>query len=150
MQESKRGESEDLGTRYRVLCVSPLPEDHAALEQMLRGGNRTVDHAANLCGAQHLLKTNPYLLVICERDIPPESWKDVLVVTASLPQAPFFLVTSIHADDGLWAEALNWGAYDVLAKPFQAAEVVRVVSMAALHWSHRHPGGKAMVRRAAL
>ena len=150
MQESKRGTSEDLSARYKVLCVSPLKEDHAALEQILQGGNRTVDHATTLCGAKHLLTKNPYLLVICERDIPPDTWKDALVETASLPQAPFFLVASIHADDSLWAEALNWGAYDVLAKPFENAEVIRVVSMAALHWSHRRSEGAELVRRAGL
>lgn len=147
MQESKRGMSENIDTRYKVLCVSPWQEDHAALEKMLQGGNRTVDHAANLCGAQHLLKANPYLMVICERDVPPDTWKDLLVVTASLPQSPLFLVASMHADESLWAEALNWGAYDVLAKPFQTTEVVRVVSMAALHWSYR-PAGNVLTRRA--
>ena len=35
---------------------------------------------------------------------------------------------------GLWAEALNLGAYDVLAKPFDAAEVTARVSLAVLYW----------------
>jgi DNA-binding response OmpR family regulator len=43
-------------------------------------------------------------------------------------------VTSRHADDRLWAEALNLGAWDVLAKPFDPGEVVRVVNLACLCW----------------
>ena len=42
------------------------------------------------------------------------------------------------ADERLWAEALNLGAYDVLAKPFDRTEVMRVVSMAWMHWSARY------------
>jgi DNA-binding response OmpR family regulator len=44
------------------------------------------------------------------------------------------IVTSDLADDRLWAEALNLGAYDVLAKPFRAAEVFRTVSLAWRQW----------------
>ena len=44
------------------------------------------------------------------------------------------IVTSRLADDRLWAEALNLGAYDVLAKPFERMELVRSVSSAWLHW----------------
>ena len=41
------------------------------------------------------------------------------------------IVSSRLADDCLWAEVLNLGGYDLLAKPFAAAEVSRVVKMAA-------------------
>jgi FixJ family two-component response regulator len=55
-----------------------------------------------------------------------------------LPNAPSFIVTSRLADDRLWAEALNLGAYDVLAKPFERLELVRSVSSAWLHWYHKY------------
>jgi DNA-binding NtrC family response regulator len=42
------------------------------------------------------------------------------------------------ADEHLWAEALNLGAYDVLAKPFDPTEVVRTLSQAWLHRASRH------------
>jgi DNA-binding response OmpR family regulator len=45
-----------------------------------------------------------------------------------LPNPPPVIVTSIHADDQLWVEALNLGAHDLLAKPFDKAEVVRVLT----------------------
>jgi len=34
------------------------------------------------------------------------------------------------ADEVLWAEVLNLGGYDVLAKPFNSNEFIRVISMA--------------------
>jgi len=41
------------------------------------------------------------------------------------------------ADDALWAEVLNLGGYNVLAKPFDSREVFRVVGNAWLHWKNR-------------
>jgi DNA-binding response OmpR family regulator len=58
-------------------------------------------------------------------------------------EPPPLLVTSRLADDALWAEVLNVGGYDVLAKPLDSEEVARVVSAAARHFDHecqrRHP-----------
>jgi len=47
---------------------------------------------------------------------------------------PFVIVTSRLADERFWVEALNLGAYDVLATPLDTTEVTRVVSSAWLHW----------------
>jgi len=58
------------------------------------------------------------------------------VTSFSVP--PMLIVASRTADEYLWAEALNLGAYDVLSKPYRAAEVVRVLSMAWLHWMNRN------------
>jgi DNA-binding response OmpR family regulator len=63
---------------------------------------------------------------------------EVLAHITPLPRPPFVIVTSRLADDELWSEALNLGAYDVLAKPFEATEVTRIVSLAWLHWSDRY------------
>jgi CheY-like chemotaxis protein len=76
--------------------------------------------------------------VICERDLSPGTWIDMLKEGELLPNAPSFIVTSRLADDRLWAEALNLGAYDVLAKPFERLELVRSVSSAWLHWYHKY------------
>jgi DNA-binding response OmpR family regulator len=62
----------------------------------------------------------------------------LLAEVSTLPDAPLLIVTSRLADEQLWAEALNLGAYDVLAKPFDTEEVIRVLSLAWLHWKHEH------------
>ena len=54
-----------------------------------------------------------------------------------LPQAPSLVAASRLADDHLWAEALNLGAWDVLAKPFDRSEVLRSVAQAGVHWHHQ-------------
>jgi DNA-binding response OmpR family regulator len=66
--------------------------------------------------------------------LPPGSWKDVLEQVTILPDPPSLIVTSRLADERLWAEALNLGAYDVLAKPFDSAEAMRVIGAAWRAW----------------
>ncbi len=77
-------------------------------------------------------------VVVCERDLSPGSWKDLLEQTVLLPDPPLLIVTSKFADERLWAEALNLGAYDVLAKPFNCHEACRVVDSAWGYWRDHH------------
>ncbi|HEX3747904.1 MAG TPA: hypothetical protein VHW09_28410 [Bryobacteraceae bacterium] len=76
-------------------------------------------------------------IVLCERESVAGNWKDMLESVGRISAPPMLIVTSRTADEYLWAEALNLGAYDVLAKPYHPAEVVRVLSMAWLHWMNR-------------
>jgi hypothetical protein len=57
------------------------------------------------------------------------SWRRV---TFSGP--PLLIVPYRLADEYLWAEALNLGAFDVLAKSFDGNEVDRTLGLA---WRHR-------------
>ena len=76
-------------------------------------------------------------IVLCDGESLAGSWKDVLAQVGTFLAPPMLIVASRIADEYLWAEALNLGAYDVLAKPYHAAEVERVLSMAWLHWMNR-------------
>jgi DNA-binding response OmpR family regulator len=69
-------------------------------------------------------------VIVCERDLPDGTWKDILGDTAEFPNPPALVVTSRLADDYLWAEVLNLGGYDLLAKPFSESEVKRVLAAA--------------------
>lgn len=126
---------------YKVLSVSPVEEDHAALKGIVTGAgkpwrlHRTRTMGAALCA----LRQADYPIVISERDLGRETWRELFESTRRLGNPPFVIVTSLHADERLWAEALNLGAYDVLAKPFDTAEVSRVLELAALRWRGQRP-----------
>ena len=120
--------------RVTVLSVSPSADDHAALAENLQPSKWPLYRAATLRAAIQLTSRHQISVVVCERDLHPYSWKDLLQALAAIARPPLVIVTSRHADDHLWAEALNLGAYDVLAKPFLPAEIRRTVSLAVLHW----------------
>jgi hypothetical protein len=74
-------------------------------------------------------------VLVAATDTGEQGWKDMLRDFASVAGAPFLIVASRHADNRLWAEVLNLGGYDVLSKPFYAAEVTRVISLACERWT---------------
>ena len=125
-----------------ILSVSPMEEDHVSLEAIFSRSEWTaytncqwkLHSSHTLSSALGVLRQKRIPIVMCEGNLLPGTWKDLLERIQGLPQAPFLIVTSRLADCHLWAEALNLGAYDVLAKPFDKNEVVRIVSLAWLHW----------------
>ena len=128
-----------------LLSVSPISNDHSDLERIVAQPEWTkysaskwrLHRSVTLGSALNALRQSPIPIVICERDLPGGTWIDLLQQTAVLPQPPYVIVTSRLADHQLWAEALNLGAYDVLAKPFDTQEVIRIVSLAWMHWRER-------------
>ena len=91
-------------------------------------------------------------VVLCDGDRAPSAWKELLERFRALPRPPLQIVTSRLANDRLWAEALNLGAWDVLAKPFERREVVRSVKGAWQHWydqKHRSAMHNKVMRAAS-
>jgi DNA-binding response OmpR family regulator len=135
-----------------VLSISPMEEDHFFLQNILNDLHGTLDPSrtfkvntcATLASGLAALPKRQFEVVVCERDLTPGSWKDVLDQATILPDPPPLIVTSRLADERLWAEALNLGAFDVLAKPFDRMETVRVIGAAWRAWGgpKRQPARK--------
>lgn len=123
-----------------LLSVSPSQHDHDTLASLLGRDQWKIHFALSLRSASAFLRAHRVPLVICEHDLVPGTWAQLLDEIRLLSVPPFLIVTSRVADDYLWAEALNVGAYDVLAKPFDLTEVTRILSSAWLHWQHEHKG----------
>jgi DNA-binding response OmpR family regulator len=68
----------------------------------------------------------------------PEAWREILRACKLLPAPPCVIVTSRLADDRLWMELLNEGAFDLLAKPFDPSDVMRIIHSAWVHWQNRY------------
>jgi len=122
-------------TPVSVLSVSPNADDHTVLAAIFDQSGYIVRACDTVKSAIAVLSQAQIPIVITERDLTVGSWHDILERIFLLPYAPTLIVTSRLADEYLWAEALNLGAYDVLAKPFDASEVMRVVASAWRHWT---------------
>ena len=122
-----------------VLAVSSSTEDTALLRAIFTHSRWRLFQATSAAEAISFLNANPMPVVLCDADLPDRTWRDVLVDLASLPNPPLLIVASHKADDQLWAEALNLGAHDVLAKPFRAREVFQSVSLAWRRWKDLSP-----------
>lgn len=136
----------------KLLAVMPIEDDHAQLDSMLPEQKWAIHKAHTLTSAVAQLKKHaPIPLVVCDQDLWPGTWKDLLKRLECLNDPPFLIVTSRLADEQLWAEALNLGAYDVLAKPFDTQEVNRTLSSAFFRWRDCHavPRSSSMTLKAA-
>src|ERR1039457_6508410 len=81
---------------------------------------RSGDHWAANCvwelrptveAAIQFVAREPVSIVMCDGDRAQLAWRELLQRLAMLPRPPLQIVTSRLANDRLWAEALNLGAY---------------------------------------
>jgi DNA-binding NtrC family response regulator len=136
---------DSVAQRIAVLSVSPAEEDHFYLQNILSNPQRTLypDLAfsmtakSTIAAAKSALRPGRISIVVCEYDLSPGSWTDLLEYVDSLPSPPALIVTSRVADEHMWAEVLNLGGYDVLAKPLSSEEVIRTITSAWSLWQRR-------------
>lgn len=119
-----------------VLSVSPSEEDHSSLRTII-GSKCMLFQADDLHSALTLLQQHRIGVVFCERDLAAGSWIELVEHIKDLRNGPSLIVTSRLADERLWSQALNIGAWDVLAKPFDRVEVTRTVQSAWHHWQNQ-------------
>jgi DNA-binding response OmpR family regulator len=136
-RDASKGISSDPAGMESALLVSPFSEDYQPLSQIFLDKGWALHLTYTLGSALALLRDRPIPVVIAERALPIGDWKDLFAALQLLPHHPLLIVTSRLADDHLWAEVLNLGGHDVLAKPFQPAEVQRALESAWRIWANR-------------
>jgi DNA-binding NtrC family response regulator len=130
-----------------VLAVIPDENDQNALRGIFRRSNWALALTGSIAETMRYLERSPQPVVLFARDLPDGRWEDLLAATQRLSHPPRLVITSRFADEHLWAEALNLGCHDVLAQPFLAGEVFRVLNFA---WRSWHGGGKGFAKPATL
>ena len=118
---------------FGILSISAIPEDHCILRSILNDSQLRIVKSRTCKEAIARLCRRHMPVVICESDLPDGTWRDVLNQINTLAYRPVLIVTSRLADDHLWAEVLNLGGYNVLAKPFRESEVRHVVASLRMH-----------------
>lgn len=129
-----------------ILSLSAVDSDHAVLAQTFHDSSLTLypncrlalEPSPTLESTIATLRSHRIPIVVCDRDDQPDAWRELLEVTRDLPAPPCLIVTSRNADDRLWAELLHHGVFDLIAKPFDTSEVVRIVHSAWIHWQNRY------------
>jgi DNA-binding NtrC family response regulator len=107
---------------FPLLFVSSDEQDHSSLEQILRPDCQLHRAAGRREALACIRRFRPWV-VVCEQILADGDSRGLLSDIQSEQQMPPSIVSSRLADDRLWAEVLNLGGYDLLTKPFAAAEV---------------------------
>jgi DNA-binding NtrC family response regulator len=121
-------------TSLAALSVGIGKSEYRFLQDVFRGAGWLLFEAGERRQALQSVLENAIQVVIAERDVPSWHWQQILDDLRLLSCPPQLIVAARHADERLWAEALNVGAYDVLALPFDRSEVERVVDGARRHF----------------
>jgi DNA-binding NtrC family response regulator len=129
--------------RSRVLFVTGHSEDARQLSHMLQSLPVAIDHAGSLQQARAQLQRQHYDVVLTEAALPDGNWLDTLHLARECPTCLEVLVTDPQADAQLWAEALNLGAYDLIAQPFAQPEVQRILYNACTRTAYSARGSAA-------
>lgn len=133
--------------RIPILSVSPDENDHNALLEIVAELPFLLTAAWTYREAARCLDVQPFGIVLCECKLPDGNWVEVLNRISTASEPPLLIVTSRLADVSLWAEVLNLGGYDLLAKPFNRQEVRHVLTSA---WVQRaNPVGRICAAGAA-
>lgn len=112
-----------------VLAVFPPEEDQRVLQAILADSAWRLHIATTFAEAR--LKLDASCVVIAESSFPDgRGWRDLLCVIQDMIYPPPLIVADRLADERLWAEVLNLGAFDLLSKPFEAREVLHAVTVA--------------------
>ena len=113
--------------KSRILFISGCQEDAKRLSEMLHALPLKLDHVPSLDRARTRLQRQTYNVILTEAALPDGGWQDVLDLAREAPRRTEVIVTDPQADARFWAEALNVGAYDLLAQPFYEPEVRRIL-----------------------
>lgn len=118
-----------------ALMAGTVAESRLLVREVFRASGWRLYEAAGRKQALACLARFPVHVVIASCQIPDWTWKQVWRDLARRPHPPQLVVTSRAADDSLWCEVLNWGAYDLLREPLRREEVARVISSARRHFA---------------
>ena len=155
----KRSNVSSCNRIVKILAVNSAAKDWKVLWSIFEARERDPDTLVEWSlipraawrSALQVLHEGEIPVVLCGTDSDiagAAGWKEVLQHLRDMSTPPVLILTSRLADDRLWAEALNLGAYDVLAEPFRDTEVVRSVTMAYRHWSSQYGGPSGRTRTA--
>lgn len=131
-----------------VLVIFGSQEEKTALEIILVRRGYTVRCASTVDEVTPIFSQGRVGVVFSENQLPDgRSWRDVLARLQELPHPPPLIVADRLADEALWAEVLNLGAYDLLSEPFDPTEVTRVIELAWFSWENRGSHTNQLARK---
>lgn len=117
-----------------ILLIGPRDVRRDVLRAILKPTHWEIREAATYGEAVEILNSHGIAVTICDTEIAEGDWQVLLGDIQGRANPPKLIVSSRLADERLWAEVLNLGGYDVLAQPFDSAEVLRVARMAWRAW----------------
>jgi len=114
----------------QILVVSPEFTNGDVLKDIINREGWKMFCAATIRECREVLANENIDLVFSDRCLADGTYRDVLVIMRLLGLYISMIVTSRLADWDEYLEAVHDGAFDLIASPSRAADLVRVISQA--------------------
>src|SRR5450631_504429 len=124
-------------TGYPVLIASSDTKNRNAIRAVLAEAGINTICASTVKETQEALASTPVSIVICDRELPDGSFKDLLHLAKKERPEVLVVVTSCTAD---WKESVaakQLGVFEVIPSPCQRSNVEWVVITALRAWRQR-------------
>src|ERR1700719_2751395 len=95
--------------KLEVLTINNNQEDCASLRSIMGHTNWIFHCVPDLSRAIQFLEKNLVPVIVCSKELPGGTWKDVLAVVRRLANPPDVVVYTAQPDDRLWMEVLSSG-----------------------------------------
>jgi DNA-binding response OmpR family regulator len=130
---------------YRFSCVYLTSSSRAAaLVSTLAASAQIQIHSASTLGnAKARLQATKARVMLTDVMFERGGWEDAVRMAARLSFRAALVLVSPFADQRLWIDALECGAYDLILEPFHAEELSWILENA--HLSATNPGSRKAV-----
>jgi DNA-binding NtrC family response regulator len=71
-----------------------------------------------------------YDLLVVDAELHDGTWRNLLLFVQNSGMTSEMLICSRLPDQGLWADVIQCGAYDLITEPFERQEVLRIIQSA--------------------
>ncbi len=99
--------------QVRLLAITRGADEQASLTRIAADQRWTLSIAESAEAAIALLGGEPLPLVICDRDLPGEDWRETVARIAARRDVLCVVLASSVVDDYLWDEVIKQRGYDV-------------------------------------
>ncbi len=116
--------------RFSCVFLGCSREEYQSAFGLLDAAGIRLHRAGSLEQADSLLGVGDSLVLLTEAAFPGGTWRDALAMKARRHRNAVLVVTAAAADESLWLDVLEQGAYDLILKPFVAEELFRILENA--------------------
>ena len=114
----------------KILLVLSPPQRPRLLRLLEEKGMETYLVAGIQEAQQKLRGLISYDLLLVDAELSNGAWRDLLQFILDSKKPCELIVCSRLADERLWAEVIQYGAFDLITEPYEEREVIRIVQSA--------------------
>jgi DNA-binding NtrC family response regulator len=117
-----------------ILGIVTKPERLSRLRGILSLSNWKLSFAEHAEEARRLLASRPMAIVLIDRFVPEETWREVLASVRVAPHPPSVVMVCGQDDESRWMALMGQGIYAVFGSDLDPIEIRSMVSHAGRLW----------------